>query len=97
MIEHLSREAAGHDWRRGAERRITEHAPRGISRGTIAKASIAQLTVEAIAEMTDVDLARVVRTAQACPNAQKRLGCYDRGTLVRLVYLARQVCRRQGY
>jgi len=97
MTEHLGREATGHDLPREAERRITKLSPMPVSHGAIEKAWVAQLTVEAIVRMTDVELARVVRTVQPCPNARQRLGCYDRGTLVRLVYLARQVCRRQGY
>jgi hypothetical protein len=65
--------------------------------GTIERAAVAQLTVDAIAGMTDGELARVVRMVVPCPNLTGHVGCYDRGTLVRLVYLARQVCRRQGY
>lgn len=61
------------------------------------KASVAQLTVREIARMSDGQLARVIRSVEPLPGTREYLGCYDRRTLERLVYLVRQVCRRQGY
>lgn len=60
--------------------------------------SIAGLTKDAISNMTDAELARIVRSAHlGCLSTDSRahVGLKDRTTLERLTYLARRCCRNQ--
>jgi hypothetical protein len=62
------------------------------------KASVAELSRDRITRMSSGELARAIRDVsvlQFCD--ENRLDYLDRGTLERLVYLARQCCRNQGY
>lgn len=62
------------------------------------KASVAELTRDRITRMSSGEMARAIRDVsvlQFCDG--NRLDYLDRGTLERLVYLARQCCRNQGY
>ena len=75
------------------------------------KSDVAELAVVEILGMTRAQLKQVIRSVQTGPaqpacqlpgpfNGQKledRLDFLDRGTLERLVYLARRTCRTQGY
>ena len=62
------------------------------------KASVAELSRDRITRMSSGELARAIRDVsvlQFCD--ESRLDYLDHSTLERLVYLARQCCRNQGY
>ena len=62
------------------------------------KARLAELSPTSISRMSSDDMARAIRDVsvlQFCD--EKRLDYLDRPMLERLVYLARQCCRNQGY
>ena len=62
------------------------------------KARVAELSPGRIAQMSSGELSRAIRDVgvlRFCD--ESRLTYLDRPTLERLVYLARQCCRNQGY
>lgn len=64
------------------------------------KFEIAELSQADIEAMSDAELVDVIRSApSAVPNPAivRRVAYADRSTLERLVYLARQTARNQGY
>lgn len=64
------------------------------------KGDVADLRDDEIAELCDEDLIEAIFAAHLpCLNEQyqNRLKFYDHQMLQRLVYLARQCCRNQGY
>ena len=62
------------------------------------KASVAELSRDRITRMSSGELARAIRDVSALQFCdESRLDYLDRSTLERLVYLARQCCRNQGY
>jgi hypothetical protein len=63
------------------------------------RATVAALPSETIELMTEDELVRVVRAAELpMVNHDCRILRYlDRGTLLRMAYLARRCCRNQGY
>jgi hypothetical protein len=62
------------------------------------KASVAELSRDRITRMSCGELARAIRDVSALQFCnESRLDYLDRSTLERLLYLARQCCRNQGY
>ena len=73
---------------------------RGAHYAFIEKSDVAELRDDEIAELCDADMIAAICAAHLpCLNEQSenRLKFYDHRMLQRLVYLARQCCRNQGY
>ena len=61
------------------------------------KESVAELSLVEIESMTHDDLLSAIRAVVLPFVDEDRLEYQDRQTLLRLLYLARQSCRNQGY
>jgi hypothetical protein len=82
--------------RRQAKPRVSEHhEPDALD-----KPAVAELSNEAIEEMTPEELRRLIAASEhpwAGQRLERRLAFCDRDMLVRLAFLARRCCRNQGY
>jgi len=79
----------------GTELPLTRHAD------ALDKSSVAELTATVIDDMLSDELIRVIHASDLPmlrgPDLARSLPFLDHSTLKRLTFLARQVCRNQGY